>query len=113
MLRHHYDLETFVLFIDLVKAFDSIQLEVLYTILKNYGLPLALVKVIKKLYSNSFINITVGKEKKKVLYETGIQQGDNMAPILFLFVMQAILESLETALPVHKPEYRYFKNGKG
>ena len=55
----------------------------------------------------------MGKEKKNVPYETGIQQGNNMAPILFLFVMQAVMESLELILPIHKPEYRYFMNVNG
>ena len=35
MLRHHHGLKKFVLFVDLVKAFDLIQHEVLYTILKK------------------------------------------------------------------------------
>ena len=50
------------------------------------------------------------KESRDIPYENCIQQGDNMAPILFLFVMQAIMEMLKQMLITTKPEYRYFPN---
>ena len=50
---------------------------------------------------------------ESIPYETGIQQQDNMAPLLFLFVMQAVIQMLKDALPTNKPEYRYFPNDKG
>jgi len=46
-------------------------------------------------------------------YETDVQQGDNTAPLLFLFVMQAVIHRLEDALPTNKPEYRFFPNDNG
>ena len=36
----------------------------------------------------------------------GVKQGDNMAPLLFIFVMQACLETLGDTWPVGKPEFR-------
>ena len=36
-----------------------------------------------------------------------------MAPILFLFVVQAVMETLEQTLLTIKPEYRYIANNKG
>ena len=53
------------------------------------------------------------KESRDIPYENCIQQGDNMAPILFLFVMQAVMEMLEQTLITTKPEYCYFPNNKG
>jgi len=66
-----------------------------------------------KLYQNCHIQLKLGTTLKKVPYTTGVQQGDNMAPILFLFVMQAVMQMLKKILPVSKPEYRFFLNGKG
>jgi len=78
-----------------VKAFDTIQHELLYQILAKYGLPNELIKVIKKMYSNCKVKLSIGKADKEIDYETGVQQGDNMAPTLFLFMMQAIMETLQ------------------
>jgi len=45
--RHH-SLKSYSLFVDLVKAFDSFQHEVLYVVLKKYGIPSSLMNVINK-----------------------------------------------------------------
>ena len=54
-----------------------------------------MINVINKLYRNCNVNTTLGKESRDISYENGIQQGDNMAPILFLFIMQAVMEMLK------------------
>ena len=46
--RRHHDKETYVLFDDLVKAFDMVDHEVLFHILAKYGIPPALITVIIK-----------------------------------------------------------------
>ncbi len=38
-LRHQYELETYALFVDLVKSFDTMQHPLLFGILKNYRIP--------------------------------------------------------------------------
>ena len=48
------------------------------------------------------------KEKTKVSYNTGVQQRDNMAPILFNFMMQAAMDSM--TLTEQPFEFRYFHN---
>jgi len=105
---HCHGLKSCVLFVDL-KAFD-IQHEVLYKILNKYGPPSSLKNVI---CSNCTVNISLGKETRDVPYKIGVHKGDNMAPLLFLFVMQAIMETLETHLPTACPQYRYIPNHKG
>jgi len=102
-LRRHQSLKSYVLFIDLVKVFDSIQHEVLYKMLFcKYGLPESLVDVINKLYNSSYIQLSLGKIMESVPYKTGVQQGDNMAPLLFLFVMQAVIQILKDALQANQ-----------
>jgi hypothetical protein len=39
--------------------------------------------------------LKIGKEMGEVLQSVGVRQGDNMAPVLFLFLMTAFAESLE------------------
>ena len=54
-LRKHHGLKSYILFIDLVKAFDLIQHKVLYKILQKYGLPESLVDIVNKLYNSCYI----------------------------------------------------------
>ena len=49
--RRHHGKESFILFVDLVKAFDTIDQSVMFTILKKYGIPHELLAVIKKMYT--------------------------------------------------------------
>jgi hypothetical protein len=64
-------------------------------ILLKYGLPPKLVANISKLYRNCQIKINVGKTFTEIDYSTRVHQGDNMSPILFLFVIQAFLDTLQ------------------
>ena len=77
-----------------------------------YGLPLSPIDVIRKLYENWHIQLKLRSALKNVPYEAGVQQGNNMAHILFLFMMQAVMQTLEKSLP-SKLEYRFFPNDKG
>ena len=67
--------------------------------LSKYGMPPTLVEIIKKLYKNCTVKIKVGTKFTEILYSTGVHQGDNMSPVLFLFVMQAFLDTLQLPSP--------------
>jgi len=43
------DQDTYVLYVDIVKAFDPANLEMLWEILSKYGIPNSIITVIKKL----------------------------------------------------------------
>ena len=94
-MRKEHDLESWVIYADLIKAFDSIHHELLFRILEKFGIPLSLIKVIRKLYNNFKIEICVGKCKAEIDYAAGVKQGDNFAPILFIIVIQFLAELLE------------------
>lgn len=63
------------------------------------------------MYNQSVVKIEVGKESELVDYLMGVQQGDNMAPVIFLFVMQAAIDSLATKL-TETVEFRYHSTRK-
>jgi hypothetical protein len=110
ILRRQHGLPTYALFIDLVKAFDTIQHPLLFQILEKYGIPLPLVEVVKKMYKNCTVSYKLEKETINIQYSTGVQQGDNTSPVLFAYIMQAFLNTLKTET---KPsEFRYFKTPK-
>ena len=54
----------------------------------------------KKNLSNCEVEIKFGKTHTEIDYTTGVHQGDNMSPILFLYVILAFTETLHLdALP--------------
>jgi hypothetical protein len=95
-----------VLFVDLVKAFDSVPRDVLWAVLAKFGIPPHLLGVIKRMHEGLLVSFEIGGEKVEVPNTAGVKQGDNMAPVLFIFVMQACLETLSDSWPAGKLEFR-------
>jgi hypothetical protein len=94
-LREHNQ-ETWVLFVDLVKAYDTVNREMLWKILKIIGVPdNLLIMVLKKLYADVTINLNVGDNLEQFLSTSGVKQGDNLAPGLLIFVIHAVSNSLD------------------
>jgi len=74
----------------------------LWKILAKYGLPDSLIVVLRKMYSNIKITVSSGTAKTTFLSTSGGKQGDNVAALLFLFVMMAASELID-ALEQIKP----------
>ena len=77
-------------------------------ILKKFGIPERLVTLIQHLHTNVKVKLKVGDADVVFNATIGVKQGDNMAPVLFLFYIQAAIESMDRNWPVPKPEF-YFK----
>jgi len=111
--RRHHGKETYVLFVDLVKAFDTVDHEVLFQILAKYGIPPALITVLKKMYRDCKIKFTIGKEERFINYLNGVYQGDNASAVLFLFLMLAATDSFADSFAhQNKAIYHYFPSNK-
>lgn len=106
-LRRQHNQESWGLFVDLVKAFDTANHELLFKLLEKYGTPQPLIDVIRRLYANSSLNFSLGMLLREIPYSVGVQQGDNMAPVLFLFLIQAMSETLERRWDIEKPQFRF------
>ena len=61
--RREHDLETFIIFIDLVKAYDSIKHEIILIALKKIGAPDKFIQWVEKLYGDFNVILKVGKEE--------------------------------------------------
>ena len=57
--RKEHGLETWALFIDLVKAFDTVPRESLFAILRRFGLPDHSVSIVIRLHENALINVKI------------------------------------------------------
>ena len=93
--RREHQQDSWVLLIDLIKAFPGVSRELMYAVLGKFGVPPHLVALIKRLHTGVVAKLTVGSEDKEMTCTSGTKQGDPLAAILFLFVMQACLETLD------------------
>ena len=107
--RMEHNLETWALFIDLVKAFDSVSREALFAVLRRFGLPDHFVNVVIRLHEKAKIKVKVGEVESELESSIGVRQGSCEGPVLFLFIMQAAMETMKW--PVPKPEFRTRANG--
>jgi hypothetical protein len=95
-LRREHDLDSHVLFVDLIKAFDMANHELLFALLEKFGAPHTLVEPIRKLHRDFKLKFKIGRKEVLIDYLTGVKQSDNIAPALFLFLMQGMAKCLET-----------------
>ena len=94
-MRKNHNLASHVAFVDLVKAYDTANHELLLKILVKYGAPPKFVKAVETVYQDLTVVLKIEKEKYEIGQSVGVRQGDNMAPVLFLFLMSAFAETLE------------------
>ena len=73
--RKEHGLETWALFIDLVKAFDTVPREALFAILRRFGLPDYFVIIVIRLHENALINVKIGEDDSDVESSIGVRQG--------------------------------------
>ncbi len=85
----------------------------MFKILKKNGIPQRLLDVIKKMYTEVRLQVTLGKEKRFIDYTNGVLQGDNASPDLFLFIIMAATDSFTTSFQLEdKPTFHYFPDKK-
>ena len=94
-IRKEQDLESCTLSIDLVKAFDAVDHDLIFAALKKNGFPDPLINVIRKMYKKLALKIEKGEEVSFVDYLIGVHQGDNLASLLFVVVFMAAMQTLE------------------
>ena len=86
------NLEAIITFVDFRKAFDSIHRGRMLKILKAYGVPEELVKVIGTLYKNTSAKVvTPDGETNPFNIVAGVLQGDTLAPYLFAIVLDHVM----------------------
>ena len=96
----HKRLPMYLLFIDLVKAYDSVARAGLWKVLKSKGVPDDLLDLIKLYYSEKLACVsTEGILSSDFELHTGLGQGCCLAPLLFSIYFGAVMESWAMAYP--------------
>jgi len=78
-LRHQHNLDTYVVFADLIKAFDTADHALLIKVLERYGAPPKFRNAISRLYDNLKVILRIGKESAELSQTVGVRQGDNLS----------------------------------
>jgi len=89
--RREFNFETHLLFIDYEKAFDNIQRQISFNILKSRHIPDTLLKAIVDIYTrNKTLVKFINKLSKPVEINKGVSQGCPLSPTLFNIYLDEI-----------------------
>ena len=94
-LRRNHNIPTWVAFVNLVKAFDTSNHQLMVMILARYGCPPNLCDTITRMYKYSVVKLVIGEFETTIDFKVGVKQGDSVAPVLFLFIVMEFFETLE------------------
>ena len=99
-LSRHRNRGLVVVFVDFLKAFDSVSRDALFQLLPLYGIPAELITAIRCIYdgSTSFVS-TLDGDSECFPVTTGVLQGDTLAPLLFIVVLDYALRVMRAEAP--------------
>nr|KAG5706650.1 hypothetical protein BaRGS_005720 [Batillaria attramentaria] len=81
-------LSSHINFIDYEKAFDSVDREVLWKLLRHYGVPGKIISLIQRTYQDMSCRIAhAGQLSESFEVKNGVRQGCLLSPFLFLLVV--------------------------
>ena len=96
--EQHRDL--YMAFIDLAKAFDSVDRPTLWKILSRIGCSEKYIKIVRLLHDNMSASVLIdGEATESFEVKTGVKQGCVIAPTLFSIFISAVLYLVTERLP--------------
>ncbi len=95
------NLSLYMAFIDLTKAFDSVNRQTLWLVLAKIGCPEKYIRILRLLHDNMSATVLSGSgdETEPFRVDTGVKQGCVIAPTLFSIFVAAILHLTSKHLP--------------
>ena len=89
--RREHNLETWILFLDLVKAFDRVPRELLWSILSKFGVSNKMINILKLLHATFKVTFEVDSVSHTMPTSIGVKQGDILGPALFIIFIAAVM----------------------
>lgn len=103
LIKYHTErnLPLNVVFLDIVKAFDSVSHQSILIAAQRMGIPQPFLTYLKEFYSRSQTCIRVlGKKTQPIYVRRGVKQGDPMSVHLFNAVIDWALSTIDPSLGV-------------
>jgi hypothetical protein len=89
---NEYRSSLYLIFIDLEKAFDSINRNKMWNAMKIFGTPDKIIRLIQEMYKNYTCKVEHnGKISEPIMAKAGVKQGYLLSPILFLMVLDIMM----------------------
>lgn len=90
----------YLAFIDLRKAFDSVPRDVLWQVLRAYGVPPLLVELVSDLHTGTLAAVRLGSQKGEPFsVSCGVRQGCIIAPLLFNVFIDFVVRQALARMP--------------
>ena len=89
--RREHNLETWILFLDMVKAFDRVPRQLLWQVLAKFGVSSKLISILKLLHANFKVDFEIESVSHSIMCTIGVKQGDILGPVLFVIFIAAIM----------------------
>ena len=87
--EQHQDL--YLAFVDLTKAFDTVNRDLLWNILHKFGCPPTFIAILQQFHTGMCAQVVIaGSQSSSFLVEVGVKQGCVLAPIIFNLLLVAI-----------------------
>ena len=93
--RRAFGQKTAIAFIDLEKAFDNVNWEIMFKILEKLGIKYRDRRVLFNLYKEQMAVIEIGKEKETAEIRKGVRQGCALSPVLFNLYIEDAMNRLK------------------
>ncbi|KAK6726458.1 hypothetical protein RB195_004650 [Necator americanus] len=87
-VSREYKMPLCLTFIDLKKAFNSVETEAVAEVLDNQGVPTQCIKVLRELYSNFTTGISPFYKNIIIDVKRGVRQGDVISPKIFTATLE-------------------------
>jgi hypothetical protein len=105
--RKEHNTDSWVLLIDVIKAFDGVPRSYLWAVMEKMGVDPNMMGCLKNMYEQTAAIMVVDGVSKTVDIKQGTGQGSVLGPKLFAFYMLGILEVIERETILLKSSLKY------
>jgi len=94
--------DLYLAFVDLTKAFDTVNRELLWQILRKFGCPSAFRAILQEFHNGMKAKVTVGGRESDLFdVLVGVKQGCVLAPVIFNLFLVAVTLACRNGLPTN------------
>lgn len=91
---HEYDFPLALAFVDFEKAFDSIELNAVYSAIQRMGVHPTIVSALQSLNATAISRVAVAETQVELSIQRGVRQGDSFSPRLFTAALEDALNRI-------------------